>query len=178
MVRDFPTSAYFSLIRDTEVPPEPIFLPFMCRVRDFEVDFHSESARLRDFDKLSFLIRSLCINLTSPAALEHLKFTILFHPISDLIDSHEFYDHIRQADVWNHLDSMITHPISARLQRVEIDVNYTYSYDPEDDDDVFKPNKDDIVDAILRGLPLLREKGILFIQADVWDLSDLFHWDS
>ena len=57
---------------------EPIFLPFMCRLRVLEIyrDIDPSSATMRDFNILSLLIRSLRISLTSPATLEHLKFDI------------------------------------------------------------------------------------------------------
>jgi len=112
------TSAYFSLICDMEGPTEPIVLPFMCRLRVFEICVDPSSAKMSDFDILSFLMRSLRVSLTSPATLEHLKFDITFEGGSNHFDHDAFYDDLREADVWSHLDSIITHPIGSRLQRV------------------------------------------------------------
>jgi hypothetical protein len=146
-----------------EGPPEPIFLPFMCRLRFFEIDINPRSATMRDFTIMSFLMRSLRISLTSPATLEHLKFKIWFRGYNNNFNHDRFYEDLRDADVWSHLDSIITHPIGSRLRRVDIDINYTFRYD----DDVVEPDNDEILEAVLDGLPLLREKGILFVEANV-----------
>jgi hypothetical protein len=159
----FPTSAYISLIRDMEGPTESIFLPFMCRLRFFEIDVNPASASMRDFNILSFLMRSLCVSLTVPATLEHLKLQIWFRGDDNHFDHYGFYEDLRDADVWSHLDSIITHPTGSRLQRVDIDINYAFRYD----DDVMEPHNDEILKAVLDGLPLLREKGILFVDATV-----------
>jgi hypothetical protein len=159
----FPTSAYISLIRDMEGPTESIFLPFMCRLRFFEIDVNPASASMRDFNILSFLMRSLCVSLTVPATLEHLKLKIWFRGDDNHFDHYGFYEDLRDADVWSHLDSIITHPTGSRLQRVDIDINYAFRYD----DDVMEPHNDEILKAVLDGLPLLREKGILFVDATV-----------
>jgi hypothetical protein len=160
----FPTSACFFLIRDMEVPPEPIFLPFMCRLRFFEIDINPDSATMRDFDSdiLPFLMRSLRVSLTSPATLEHIKFNICFRGYNNQFDRYGFYEDLCDADVWRQLDSIITHPTGSRLQRVDIDIDYSFRYD----DDV-RPSNDKILEAVLDGLPLLREKGILFVEATV-----------
>jgi len=154
----FPTSDYFSLIGDMEGPAEPIFLPFMCRLRYFEININPGFAFMVDFDILSFLMRSLCVSLTSPATLEHLKFKICFRDTG--IDNYGFY--LRDADAWSHLDSIITHPTGSRLQRVDIHIEYSFRYD----DDVSEPDNDEILEAVLDALPLLREKGILFVEAE------------
>jgi len=145
----FPTSAYLSLIEDMEGPTEPIFLPFMCRLRFFEIGIITI---MHDFDILSFLMRSLCISLTSPATLEHLKFHFTFRGDSNYFNHNRFYEDLRDADVWRHLDSIITHPTGSRLQRVDLVISYTFRYDPYNDE---------ILESILDALPLLREKGIL-----------------
>jgi hypothetical protein len=145
-----------------EGPTEPIFLPFMCRLRYFEINANPDSADMDDFNILSFLIRSLCVSLTSPATLEHLKLKIkIWFRGND--NFYAFYDEFRDADIWNHLDSIITLPISSRLQRVEIEIDYTFPYD----NDMAEPDNDDILEAVLDGLPLLRKKGILFIEANI-----------
>jgi len=79
------------------------------------------------------------------------------------LDLDAFYHDLRDDDVWSHLDSIITHPTGSRLQRVDIDIRYSF----RDDDNVTEPDDDDIVEAVLDGLPLLREKGILFVEAVV-----------
>ena len=61
-----------------EGPSEPIFLPFMSRLRVLEIYVDPFSSIMRDFDILSLLIRSLRHSLTSPATLEHLKLDIVF----------------------------------------------------------------------------------------------------
>jgi hypothetical protein len=140
---------YFSLIHDGEGRTKSIFLPFICRLRFFEirVDFRPEN--VHDFEVLSFLMGSLCISLTSPATLEHLKFNIWFN--NDSIDEEEeemFYENLRDADAWSYLDSITTHPSGSRLQRVDININCSFR-----------------CGVLNAGLPLLRSKGILFVKA-------------
>jgi len=93
-------------------------------------------------------MRSLCISLTSPATLEHLKLGIQ-------CDNSTFYEDI--PDVWSHLDSITTHPIGSRLQRVDVNINYEHSYYVSDEVKIAK--------VVLDSLPLLRTKGILFVEA-------------
>ena len=154
----FPISAYFSLIWDTERLTEPIFLPFVCRLRVFDITVHLDSPTIlmMDSDVLSFLMRSLHLSLTSPAALEHLKFGIIFNGKGNL-DDNAFYDDLRGADVWRHLDSIITLPAGSRLQRVDIDIDYEFRCD----NDVAELDDTKILEVMLDALPLLREKGIL-----------------
>ena len=112
---------------------------------------------MHDFNVLSFLMGSLCTSLTSPATLEHLEFNIRFRGNILNFDSNTFYENLRDADVWSHLDSITTHPTGSRLQRVDININYRFHCDEPDEDEVLK--------AVLDGLPLLRTQGILFVQA-------------
>jgi hypothetical protein len=70
---------------------------------------------------------------------------------------------LRNPDVWSQLDSIITHPTGSRLQRVDIDIDYAFRYD----DNVREPGNNEILKALLDGLPLLREKGILFVEAAI-----------
>jgi hypothetical protein len=140
-----------------------MFLPFMCRLRFFEINVNPNAANMRYFDILSFLMRSLCVSLTSPPTLEHLKLNIWFRGNNNNFDHYGFYEDLRDADVWSHLDSIITYPTGSRLQRVDIDIDYTFRYD----DDMREPGNDGILEAVLDGLPLLREKGILFVEASV-----------
>jgi hypothetical protein len=132
----------------------------MCCLRLFEIDVRVGSA---NFDILSYLMGSLCISLTSPATLEHLKFNISFRDFSNFIDREEdFYEDLRDADAWSHLDSITSHPTGSRLQRVDININYF-----RHDDDVGEPDENEILNAVLDSLPLLRTKGILFVNAVV-----------
>jgi hypothetical protein len=159
----FPTSAYFSLIGDKEDSTEPIFLPFMYHLRFFEIYISLGSGTMYDFDILSFLIGSLCISLTSPATLKHLEFNIRFRGGYDLdndFDSDIFYENLRDADVWSHLDSIITHPSGSQLQQVDINIYCSYPYDYVGEE----PDKDRVLKAVLDGLPLLRMKCILFVK--------------
>jgi hypothetical protein len=152
-----------SLIWDMEGPTEPIFLPFMCRLRIFEIYIHPSS--MSDiFAIMSFLMCSLRVSLTSPATLEHLKFDMVFEGNSNDFDYEALFDDLRHADVWRHLDSIITHPTGSRLQRVEINIKYSFRYD--DDDDVSELEETEVVGPVLDTLPLLREKGILFVVAE------------
>jgi len=139
---------------------EPIFLPFMCRLRFFEINIDPSSATLSDFAALSFLMRSLSISLTTPATLEHLKFNFTFECSDQDFDRYAFYDDLRGADVWSHLNSIVTHPTGSRLQRVDIEIRYS-KYGAE-------PDNDEILKAVFDSLPLLCEKGILFVEAVVY----------
>jgi hypothetical protein len=102
------------------IATQSIFLPFMCRLRFFEVHI-GLSATIHDFSLLSFFMESLCISLTSPATLEHLKLNIRFRG-SNIYNSdpNAFYENLRHADVWRHLDSITTLPTGSRLRRVDI----------------------------------------------------------
>jgi hypothetical protein len=158
----FPSSAYFSLIQDTgrEGLKESKFLLFMCRLRFFKIYIDVGSTLIFDFWTLSLLMGSLCISLTSPATLEHLEFNIRVCGSGDGFDLKLYYD-LCHADFWSHLDSIASHPIGSRLQRVDINIDYSYCYY----DSRYKPDKDKTEKAVLDGLPLLRTKGILFVEA-------------
>jgi hypothetical protein len=158
-----PFICYFSLIQYGEGRTKSIFLPFMCRLRFFEINVRLGSATMHDFDILSFLMGSLCISLTSPATLEHLKFNIWFRGSDNnfIYREEEFFQDLRDAYVWSRLDSLTSHPIGSRLQRVDINIDYSFRYD----DNVREPFEDDVLNAVLDGLPLLRTKGILFVEA-------------
>jgi hypothetical protein len=107
---------------------------------------------MNGLDILSSLMGSLSISLTSPATLEHLEFNIRFRFFS----REKFHD----ADVWRLLDSITTHPTGSRLKRVDININYSIGgyYGKQ-------PDGDEVSKAVLDGLPLLRMKGILFVEA-------------
>jgi hypothetical protein len=144
----------FSLIQDRKLEghTQSIFLPFMCLIRFFEVLIIFNSATRRESDILSSLMRSLCISLTSsPATLEHLKFHIYYHSDYDS----EFYT-LCDANIWSHLDSIATHPTCSRLQRVDIQVEIADELD-----------ENEVLEALLELLPLLRAKGILFVKVTV-----------
>jgi len=115
------------------------------------------------------LTGSLRLSLTSPATLEHLKLKISFHGIIDDIDSNTFYEYIRDADVWTHLDSITTHPTGSRLQRVDINLDYCdlglqYYDEGLDELDELDPDEHEVLKAVIDSLPLLRLKDILFIE--------------
>ena len=169
----FPTSASFSLIPYVEDPTE-IFLPFMCRLRSFEI---SANALMRDLHILSSLMCSLRVGLTSPATLEHLKFNSSADAFDDPLNA-QLFEELCSDDVWGHVDSIITHPTGSRLQRVDIHIHCKFHCDSDslrdncdgdsdgswDDGYGSRANNDDIAEAILECLPLLREKGILFVE--------------
>ena len=67
-----------------------------------------------------------------------------------------------RSDVWSHLDSITTHPTGSRLQRVDINIQYCFRYDDEMDSE---PDESEVEEPFLDALPLLREKGILFVKA-------------
>ena len=157
----FPLSACFPLIQEHKGPTRSMFLPFMCRLRFFEIFVDLGSATMHDFDILSFLMGSLCISLTSPATLERLKFNISFHDNTYNFDYYTFYEELRDADVWRHLDCITTHPTGSRLQRVDITVNWFGQYNNQ-----FEPDKNEVLQIVLNGLPLLRSKDILFVEAN------------
>ena len=118
-------------------------------------------ATRHDFDILSFLMGSLCISLTPPATLEHLEVNILFRGATDDFAYYTFYEDLRAAEVWRHLDSITTHPVGSRLQRVDINIDYKFRYN----DNGGEPDKDEVSKAVFDGLPLLHTKGILFVKA-------------
>jgi hypothetical protein len=140
----------------------------MCRLRFFEIDAHLGSATMYDFDILSLFMGSLRISLTSPATLEHLKFKILFRGCHYTFNSNTFYENLRDADVWRHLDSITTHPTGSRLRRVDIDINYAFRYIG-----FAEPVEDKVKKAVLDGLPLLHTKGILFVEAVLGNAESL-----
>ena len=139
-----------------------IVLPFMSYLRVLQIYIDPISATMSDFAILSFLMRSLCASLTSPATLEHLKLSIAFEGNDNYFDHDSFYEDLRHDDVWRYLDSIVTHPTGSRLQRVDIDITYCFRYD----DDVKEPDNGGILEAVLGGLPLLRDEGILFVEAN------------
>ena len=139
---------------------ESTFLPFMCRLRVLEVYIGLSCPTVLDFQILSSLMASLRTSLTSPATLEHLEFNIQFSGTPGLSFS-SLYDFMRVADAWRHLDSITTHPAGSRLQRVDINIDYAFHYHGYR----LECDKNEILKAVLDGLPLLRTKGILFVKA-------------
>jgi hypothetical protein len=111
---------------------ELIFLPFKCRLRFFEIHAsfsHSPYAcGPHDFDFLSFLMRSLCISLTSPATLQHLEFN--FEIDKDYFDLHCVTFYVISCVIWtplpliqtvqsyNELTYLSTIPIMQTLSRI------------------------------------------------------------
>ena len=116
---------------------------------------------MSDFAILSFLMRSLYASFTSPATLEHLKLNITFECYDNSFNHDSFYWDLGRDAVWRHLDSIVTLPTSSRLQRVHIDIKHRFCHD----DDLMELDNDEILEAVLDNLPLLRNKGILFVEA-------------
>ena len=166
----FPSSAYFSLIQDMEGPTKSIFLPFMCRLRFFEIRAHLSSGSIHDFNTLPLITGSLCMSLTSPATLEHLLFNIWLYDDDDHIVVHkdEIYHDLRCAKAWSYLDSITTLPTGSQLQRVDINIHLdcdfyeNFHHDIEEDPIPYEVKK-----AVLDGLPLLRAKDILCVNVIV-----------
>jgi hypothetical protein len=104
---------------------------------------------------------SLCISLTSPATLEHLTFKFSFGYSLFQSSFSAFCGGLRGADGWRHLDSITTHPTGSRLQRVDIKIYYSFLPNIHGDE----PDGNDVLEAVLDSLPLLRTKGILFVEA-------------
>lgn len=161
MVRDF-LHLHTCLFSDMQDLPEPTFLPFMSHLRVFEITVNliSPNTGMSDFDVLPFLIRSLPVSLSSPATLEHLKLCLGY--LDD--ENHNIlFDNLCDAGVWSQLDFIITHPTGSRLQRVDINIAYVLPYDDESDD-IVVTREADVVGPIFGALPLLHEKGVLFIK--------------
>ena len=127
----------------------------MCHLRFLEIYLFLGEGPEDDFKILSFLIRSLSISLASP---EHLEFTIRFGSDYREYLPIELFDNLRK--VWNPLDSITIHPTSSRLQRVDINIHYGFVYDAAE-----RPEANELQQAVLNGLPLLRTKGILHVKA-------------
>ena len=147
-----------------EAPANPMVLPFMCRLRSLEIYIFPSSTTMSDFDMFSLLIRSIRASLTSPVTLEYLKFDLVFESDDNQFDHCSFYNDLRCADFWSHLDSIVTHPTGSRLQKVDIYIAYGFRFD----DDVREPENFEVEKPVLDALPLLREKGILFVKAFVF----------
>jgi len=139
-----------------DIPAVHVPSTFLC-------DIFPSFATLSDLDILSFLMHSLRVSLTSHPTLEHLKFKIAFKSHAYPFDNYGFYEELRDADVWDHLDSIITGPVGSRLQRVDINILYAIRYGND-----IEPHGEtaDIIlgRAIVAGLPLLAKKGILFVE--------------
>jgi hypothetical protein len=130
-------------------------------LRRLEIITHTYSVDMRDFRILGFLMRSLCVSLTTPATLEHIQFTINLEANESSFDDEQVYEALREADAWRDLDAIITLPIGSRLRRVDIDIGGLLDYDDghawdELDEDGFR-------EAVLGALPRLRQKGILHL---------------
>ena len=159
-VRDSLHLLIYQYLNLLEGPMKSKFLPFMCRLRFFEINAYLGSATMHDFNILSLFMGSLRISLTSPTTLEHLKFKILFRGFQSTFNFNTFYENLRHADVWRHLDSITTHPTGSRLRRVDISINYSFRII-----DLEEPDEDEVQKAVIDGLPLLHTKGIFFVKA-------------
>ena len=155
----FSASSYFLVIQKRSLrTPDLIFLPFLCHLRFLEIYLDFNSGDRLEFDVILFLMGSLSISLKSP---EHLKFNIRFHGSrNNEFDSNTFYENLRTA--WRYLDSFTTHPASSQLRRVDININYVFYLKH---DDGAEPVKEEILKAVFCGLPLLHQKGLLFVEA-------------
>ena len=131
----------------------------MCRLRFLEIYLVLSSGTAEDFKVLSSLFGSLSISLTSP---EHLKFDIRFCYSSNNNSNNysvtTFYETLRNT--WCDLDAIASHPTSSRLRQVDINISYV-SYCNE-----VELEKDELLKAVLDGLPLLRTNGILFVEGN------------
>ena len=136
----------------------------MSHLRFFKIYADLYSANLDKYPILSLLMGSLSTSLTSPATLEHLEFNIRLRGSVYDSDFDSFLENLRDADVWSHLDSIITHPTGSRLQRVDINIEYSFRYD-DDEEDEEEFDKDEIEKAVLDGLPLLCTNCKLFVEA-------------
>ena len=160
--RGFSSPGCFSVVQKRSLrKPDLIFLPFLSRLRFLEIhlNLYLSYSTTGFFNEISFLIRSIPISLTY---LEHLEFNIRFRGYFFFRPT--FYEKLRNA--WSHLDSITIHPNSSRLQRVDINIDYS-SYCGNYGG---KPDKDEFLKAIIDGLPLLHTKGILFVEACFWDI--------
>lgn len=163
------SSAYFPLIQ-SKGPTVPKFLPFICGLRVFKIDFDLGPATVDDLGVLSFLMGSLGMSLTSPATLEHLEFSIRFSDrigfgerlVTPHFNSDRFIEDLRDADVWSHLDSITTHPGGSRLKRVDINIIYTFLC--ENFREEFVRDENVVLKTVLDGLRSLRTKDILFVK--------------
>ena len=72
--------------------------------------------------------------------------------------------HLRQIDVWSHLDSITTHPAGSRLQRVDINISYSYRYD--NCGELEGPDEEKVLKSVLDGLLIIHMKGILFVNVE------------
>ena len=102
---------------------------------------------------------SFSISLTS---LEHLVFRIDYRVCSNYYRSIE---NLRDADVWSHIDSITTRPAGSRLQRVEIMIDFWGWKDSIDRElrELGELDDNQVLKAVLDGLPSLRMKSILFV---------------
>ena len=160
MVRDLPLLAYYLLMWYLKgLPTGPIFLPFMSRLRFLQIDIGASLLEPSELHTLSFLLRSLQISLTSPPTLEHLKCDITLCDDPMVLD--DFHQELRDADIWKHLDSITTCQSGSKLQRVDIGIAYPFCEgDGMPDPDM---TADQLGSLVSDGLPLLEEKGILFV---------------
>ncbi|EDR00368.1 uncharacterized protein LACBIDRAFT_334187 [Laccaria bicolor S238N-H82] len=145
----------------TGYPTEGSFLPFMSHLRVLEINIDPSSATMSDFSVLCYLMSSLCASLRSPATLEYVRLNIAFEGNDEPFDYVSFYSGLRCDPVWRNLDSIVTRPTGSRLQRVDIDIRYTFPHD----DNIVEPCNDKILAVVLDNLPLLRDRGILFVEA-------------
>jgi hypothetical protein len=68
------------------------------------------------------------LTLTS---IPFVSFCDFHHRFINRINS--FYENLRDADTWSHLDSITSHPTGSRLQRVDININsFRYDYEVAD----------------------------------------------
>ena len=159
---EFSPSAYLSLKSGHKGPSKSLFLPFICCLRFFEINVDLGPLNSYAFDTWFFLTGSLRLSLTSPATLEHLKFIISLQGEVRNIGCETFYEILR--DFWTDLDSITNHPTGSRLQRVDINIDYSDLRGFTEYPDELEPDEHEALQAVLDGLPLLRSKDILFVE--------------
>ena len=89
------------------------------------------------------------------------------HNDHDDLNCFTSYEDLRDDHFWNHLDSITTQPSGSRLQRVDINIYYCHVIDS--DGRIRQANE--VLKAILGGLPLLCTKDILFVGVNSVDFD-------
>jgi len=136
------------------------FLPFMFPLRFLEIYIDLSTTTEFGIRVLDILMATLRNSLLAfPATLEHLEFNIRFR--GDVSDLDSFYDTLRVAYAWSDLDFITTHPAGSWLQQVDINIYSAFRRK----DDGAEPDKDEVSNAVLDSLPLLRTKGILSVRS-------------
>jgi hypothetical protein len=137
-------------------------MPFIYRLRIFEIYIDLRSGTEHDFQVVSYFLLTLCVSLTAPAMLQYLQVNIGIRNF----DPTTFYDNIR--NVWSPLDCLATLPTASQLQRVIIKIIYMYGFGV-DEPQIYAS---EVAVAVFEALPLLSMSGILFVYVCPGDLTD------